>query len=192
MSSDTADPPDGVAMREIDGQRCTDRDGIARILDLAPITVNHLGSSDPNFPRPLPGEGTGRDWRRHWTPLDAVYAYRAHRARHAQQLKPPAPADTSGSDPDDLVGLEGLAEIWQISPATARRYAYRARDQWPDPKGYPHPLLPIPDEGFDPLRPTASTPRAWKWRRGTLTGYQRPGRGSSGGRLPRARTKKTT
>ena len=193
MSTDTDEVPAGVQVREINGTPCTDRAGIAVILDRAPITVELLGFQDPEFPAPVPtSERVGRDWRHQWTPLADVYAYRDQLAARAEQHKP-APSQVGG-DPDELVGWTALAGIWRtadgepIAEGTAKRYVYRARPQWAE--RHPHPLVPVPDRGYDPDRPAASSLRDWQWYRRTLAEHPRPGRGSSGGRKPRAR--KTT
>jgi hypothetical protein len=172
-----------VQVREIDGTPCTDRAGMAIILDRALKTVELLGYEDPEFPAPMPtGERVGRDWRHQWTPLAAVFAYRDTLAARAEQQKPPPPQLTG--DPTDLVDVAELAEIWHITLSTARRYVHRSRPQWLEQ--HPHPLVPVPDHG----RWDTGTPKEWRWYRQTLTSHPRPGRGSSGGRAPRAR--KTT
>jgi hypothetical protein len=183
--------PDGVPVRTIAGRACTDRTGIAAVTGLSERTVRFRGHDDPDFPQPVEApepsdaERPGQDWRRVWYALDDVYAYRDQLATRRAELAPPAP-DTSG-DPAELLDWRGLAQVWNVAEATARRYVYRARAQWTDPQAHPRPLVPVPDHGYDPDREAATdTPADWRWYRRTLAAWPRPGRGSSGGRRPAA------
>ncbi len=165
----TADP--NVPTRNIDGNPCTNRPGIAHLLGWPtdPAIRNVYAGRDPDFPQPHSKIG-----REYWYPIDRVDAYVALLAERAAAKKPPAVKD---GDPDDLLHGEEAADALHIAYATLRSYTRHSLPYWTDEKTG-RPLLPPPDvEEQRENRLGTYTYRAWY--RHTLAEHQqhRPGPG---------------
>ncbi|ADD43271.1 hypothetical protein [Stackebrandtia nassauensis] len=172
--------PRNTITRDIDGEACTDFDGVCAILDRAPSTVRTYIPANPDLLAPV-RNGTYIDGRK-WYRLTGVHAFADILAAKTHANKPLSP--TPGGDPEDMLSRDQVAHVWHASPTTITRYANKARHQWI--KRHPRPLMPPPRAGYDPDHPYASGPAHWEWRRRDIVEHPRPGRGAAGGRRPSA------
>lgn len=173
------DSEPGITTRDIDGQRCTNRAGIATLAGWKPGNSVHVRArADPDFPHPA--AKIGRDY---WYPFDGdhgVDTYLAVLAERAQAKKPPA---LQPGDPDDLLNSQQAAEAMHIAWSTFRSYIRYSTPRWEGIQPG-RPLIPPPDSVVEVLDANGVPHETRLWHRHTLANHQagRPGPGTNAGR----------
>lgn len=168
--------PSSANLRQEGGRTLVNRAGIAELAGLSASRVLALtgptGRAVSGCPEPVEvtaAAGAGRPTP--WWDLDAIRAWITDR-----DTRPPRPpAGRTGGDPDELIGITGLAEMIEVTTGTARVYVRMSRPAWDTgTDGY----LPRPDHEQPARRGTSP-----RWRRSTIATWHahRPGRGRGPG-----------
>lgn len=165
--------------REIDGQTCTNRNGIATLAGIPPgNTINVRAANDPDFPEPLTKTG-----HTYWYPLDGARGVHTYLARLADRAHAKKPPPVEPGDPDELLDSRGAAHAMHITWATFRSYVRHSIPHWEGHKPG-RPLVPPPDAVLEVIDRNGVPHQQRHWYRATLTHHQqqRPGPGTGAGR----------
>lgn len=164
-----------IVVREHRGHQWTDMTGLTVLAHRSENTIRPLLTSHHDAPDSLWIDGHNtKQGNREWFRLDQARSF-------AEAIRQPQLVETT-ADPGELLAGEEAAAEWNWSWSTLRRNCQRSIPVWINTGDLTCGYVPFPDEGPDPREPgTWKRPSTWKWRRDTLTGFVRPGRGRSVG-----------
>ncbi|GAA1574307.1 hypothetical protein GCM10009827_115200 [Dactylosporangium maewongense] len=131
-----------MLIKVIRGHECTDRAGVAELLERSLQTVKYLAADRPvtGFPEPFEVDVTGRGSRttadgartgREYYRIADILAFKpGYLARVAAATLPRSHGRTLDTDPDTMLDPAAFAAYLRISPDTFGSYVAKSKDFW--------------------------------------------------------------